>query len=78
MEACRVVLLSVLLITNRIVKVGLQELILGQLALPVGGEPDLGQGALLGEDGLGVEHGSAVYVCYVALLAVCCCCFVVL
>ena len=66
-------LLFVLLITNRVVEVGLQELILGQLALPMGGEPDLGQGTLLGEDGLRVEHCSVIYVCYVALLAVCCC-----
>jgi len=44
-------------LADRVVDVCLEELVLGELALPVGGEPDLGQGALFGEDGLRVEHG---------------------
>lgn len=43
-------------LTDRGVQVCLKELVLGQLAFPVGRKPDLGQGTLLGEDGFGIEH----------------------
>lgn len=38
--------------TNRAVDVGLEKLVLGQLALPVGCKPDLAKGSVLGEDSL--------------------------
>ncbi len=36
---------------------GLEDVGFGELALEVGGEPDAGEGACFGEEGLGVEHG---------------------
>jgi hypothetical protein len=33
------------------------DLLLRELVVPVGGDPDVAQVALLGEDGGGVEHG---------------------
>lgn len=45
-------------LTNRGVDVGLENLRLVELLVPVGGNPDLAQRALLGEDDLGVEHAA--------------------
>ena len=41
---------------HRGLDVGLEDVRLSELVVPVGGQPDAGQGALLGQHEVGVEH----------------------
>jgi len=43
--------------TDRFGDIGLEDLHLGELLVPMGGQPYLPQGAFLGQNDLGVEHG---------------------
>ena len=47
---------------DRLLDVGLVDVGLGQLLVPVGGQPDAGQRALLGQHEVGVEHAAAAVV----------------
>ena len=47
---------------DRLLDVGLVDVGLGQLLVPVGGQPDAGQWALLGQHEVGVEHAAAAVV----------------
>lgn len=50
--------LAILRLTDRRVDVGLEDLGLVELLVPVSCDPYLTQRALLSEDNLGIEHGS--------------------
>lgn len=47
-------------LTNRTSNISLKQLRLCQFAFPVGSQPDLGQRAFAGKDGLGEEHASGM------------------
>ena len=45
---------------NALFDVGLEDVGLGELLVPVGSQPDPGEGALLGQDEMGVKHLASI------------------
>ena len=48
-------------VLDTVLNVGLENVRLGELLVPVRGQPDPGQGALLGQHKVRVEHAGAVF-----------------